>query len=158
MVNPPYCNHSMPESDEQNTHRFGGTKLHALDDKKRITIPAAWRKKEAAFFLHAGRDFVKMTPPDTFYSTSERIAKKSEDLRERRNIVRYFYSSATEVKPDAQGRITIPEDLCKAAGLETEVVVAGAGDRIEIWPPAKWAEFERRESARFQELLEARGE
>lgn len=158
MEHLPSCDHPMPDSDDQKPTRFGGSKLHALDEKKRITIPATWRKKESSYFLHLGREFVKMTPPETFYATAERLASKVQNPREQRNMIRYFYSTATEIKLDAQGRVTIPDEMCKAVGLSEEVMLSGTGDRIEIWPPAKWADFERLEGERIMNALEEAGE
>ena len=47
--------------------------------------------------------------------------------------MRAFAANAHEVRPDSQGRITIPQRLREFAGLERDVVVIGAIDRIEIW-------------------------
>ena len=50
-------------------------------------------------------------------------------------------SNSTTVRPDAQGRVMIPEKLRTLASLEHEVMVCGAIDWIEIWNPTTWSEM-----------------
>lgn len=42
--------------------------------------------------------------------------------------------------PDKQGRITLSAEHCAAAHLEKEALIAGVGNRVEIWNPAVWDE------------------
>jgi MraZ protein len=56
--------------------------------------------------------------------------------------------------PDKQGRIGIQPELRTYAGLEREVVVIGVRDRLEIWNPDRWSEYQEAELARFVELDE----
>ena len=55
------------------------------------------------------------------------------------------------VLPDGQGRITIPAQLLKEAGVEKEVVLVAQESRIEIWPLAS---YERMESEAKAEGIE----
>ena len=52
--------------------------------------------------------------------------------------LRAFSANAHEVRPDTQGRISIPERLRAFAGLERDVVVIGALERIELWDASRW--------------------
>jgi hypothetical protein len=45
---------------------------------------------------------------------------------------------AHEVRPDSQGRITIPQRLREFASLDKEAVVIGAFGRIEVWNAGRW--------------------
>ena len=47
-------------------------------------------------------------------------------------------SNAVEVTPDGQGRILIPARLKEAAGLEGQVLLVGAIDKVEIWNPKRF--------------------
>ncbi len=148
----------MSEIHSQTLPSFSGEKVHALDEKKRITVPANWRKKSPTFFLHLGNGFVKMAPPEAFNAAAESVALRQQDLKLRRKFVRFFYSTATEVTPDAQGRVVIPDELCRRAGLGSEVVMAGTGERIEIWPPAEWEKFQDEQRAEMNTMMEESGE
>ena len=55
--------------------------------------------------------------------------------------LRAFAANAHEVKPDGQGRIVIPERLREFAGLQRDIVVIGALDRIEFWDATTWADL-----------------
>jgi MraZ protein len=41
---------------------------------------------------------------------------------------------------DRQGRMPIPSHLREFADLDTDVLVTGAIDRVELWNPAAWEE------------------
>ncbi len=76
--------------------------------------------------------------------TSEEI-KRIEDQffalppdEESRKRERMFFASIDEVSLDKQGRLIIKEDFCKYASLSKDVVVLGAGNKIEIWDSEKW--------------------
>jgi division/cell wall cluster transcriptional repressor MraZ len=55
-----------------------------------------------------------------------------------RQVQRNVFSTATHLVPDKLGRIVLPQYLRAHARLGTEVVIAGVGDRIEIWDQAAW--------------------
>ena len=60
----------------------------------------------------------------------------------------------TEDKPDKQGRITIPPLLKEYAGLDRDVVVIGALNRVEIWDPERIAAWEAEHSQTFADMSE----
>ena len=53
--------------------------------------------------------------------------------------------------PDKQGRIAIPEELRRFAGLQRDCVVIGAIDEVEIWDSGRWQEM----NAQGESLLAA---
>jgi MraZ protein len=57
-----------------------------------------------------------------------------------RNRARLWASTSAEVEVDRQGRMPIPAHLREFAGLEADVFVHGAIDRVELWNPTAWAE------------------
>ena len=52
-------------------------------------------------------------------------------------------TNSAEVEIDRQGRMPIPAHLRSFAGLDAEVLVHGAIDRVELWNPAAWANAAR---------------
>ena len=63
-----------------------------------------------------------------------------------------FFSGGEEATPDKSGRIGIPAPLREYAGLEKEVVVIGVRDRLEIWNPTAWEDYQADEVRRFAAL------
>lgn len=58
-----------------------------------------------------------------------------------RGISRTLASNAYPVKPDGQGRITIPKDLISLADLKDNVLVMGVTTHIEIWDEERFKHF-----------------
>ena len=51
---------------------------------------------------------------------------------------RFFIAGAIDAEVDKQGRILLPANLLQHAGIEKEAVIAGVGNRAEIWSKAEW--------------------
>ena len=45
---------------------------------------------------------------------------------------------ARPVKPDAQGRVVLPEKSMQRANVSDNVTLVGVFDHIEIWPTPEW--------------------
>ena len=72
------------------------------------------------------------------HSWAEVEARLRELLRrqpEARPYVLGVTANATEVVPDKQGRILVPQRLLEAAGLEARRCWWARIDRVEIWDP-----------------------
>jgi MraZ protein len=49
-----------------------------------------------------------------------------------------MFSGAADFIPDRQGRVLIPQGLRDYAGLDSEAIIIGLHDRLEIWNPDSW--------------------
>ncbi len=61
--------------------------------------------------------------------------------KEVRSMSRVLFSRASEGVPDRQGRINIPANLRRMAGLDREVVIVGVRNHLEIWQKARWQRY-----------------
>jgi MraZ protein len=116
---------------------------HTIDDKNRLTLPARFRGAFAdGVVVTRGMDgcLYAYTRADWTEHVEARLNRLDPLSKEARTMKRFFYSAATEVEPDKQGRILIPPALAQHAGLGREVVVAGVQDHAEIWDRAQWRE------------------
>ena len=122
-----------------------GTYYHAVDAKGRINFPAKLREQLGeTFWLSKGITdrFLTVYSQEGWEDLMRQIGslRGPDGERMRRRIC----AGAAEVTPDKQGRILIPVPLREYAGLETdsEIVVAGAGRKAEIWTKALWMQEE----------------
>jgi MraZ protein len=113
---------------------FVGRYEHSLDIKGRVILPAKFR----AQFERGG--YLALWTPGEFDRQMAVMQERAESGRANRNRARLWASSSHEVEIDRQGRMAIPSYLRAFAGLENEVLVHGAIDRVELWNPASWAE------------------
>jgi MraZ protein len=71
-----------------------------------------------------------------------RLEEKVRQLPSLDEAVQYFkrkvIASAQEVELDKQGRILIPAAHREDAGLNSDIVIAGALDKIEVWDRKEW--------------------
>jgi MraZ protein len=120
---------------------FVGTFEHSLDDKGRIVLPSTFRSHLAdRGYLTKLDGCLGLWTPDEFAAVTARLVEKVREGLAPQGARRAFSSDAHEVRPDSQGRITIPQRLREFAHLERDAVVVGALERIEIWDAARWQE------------------
>ena len=123
-----------------------GEYLHTLDSKKRLSLPAKFRKEVGRkVVVTRGLDACLFMYPQKAW---ERIAAKVANLpvgqADTRGMSRFLLAGAVEVEVDGAGRILVPEFLKEFADLKSRVVLAGVSDRVEIWNEKTWEEYKRR--------------
>ncbi|RPI34463.1 MAG: division/cell wall cluster transcriptional repressor MraZ [Chloroflexota bacterium] len=122
---------------------FLGQYQHTLDNKGRLTIPSRFRELLLAdgAFVTQGFDhnLMVLTQP-AFERLYERVNQMSLTEPNARLLKRLIFSAAERVDADKAGRILIPEFLRRAAALDSEAIIVGAGDYFEIWSPELWQE------------------
>lgn len=119
---------------------FVGRYEHSLDTKGRVILPAKFRAQfERGGYLtqHTERCVALWTPAE-FERQMEVMQDRADSGRPDRNRTRIWASNSAEVEIDRQGRMPIPLHLRNFARLDTEVLVHGAIDRVELWNPAEW--------------------
>ncbi len=114
---------------------FFGEYEHTLDAKGRVIIPAKLREELGDTFIIAkGLDgCLSVYPLDQWTAFEEKLQSLPLGQADVRAFVRFFFSGATEGEADKQGRVMLPPNLREFAKLSKDVVIAGAGNRLEIW-------------------------
>jgi MraZ protein len=120
---------------------FYGRHEHTIDEKNRLTLPAKFRDALAGgVVLARGIDQnIDVYPRESWDRSVARIAELDSLTREAREMKRYVFAGAAVGELDKQGRVLVPPDLFRHAGLSKDVVVAGVHDHIEIWDRERWA-------------------
>jgi MraZ protein len=120
---------------------FLGEYRHSLDEKGRVTLPAAFREqlREGAVMTRDLDGCIAVRTPADFEVRSAEM-REQERTRgfEGREQARSFFSGADMKDIDRQGRMAIPQHLRAFADLERDVVIVGVFDRIEIWDLRRW--------------------
>lgn len=133
--------------------KFLGSHTNQLDDKGRVSLPAAFRREagEQRFVLiQAHRPSLTLYPESAWTGVEERLQDLLNHQPEARAYVLSITANAVEVVPDTQGRILIPTRLKEAAELDGQALLVGALDKIEIWNPERFESMIREEAARFE--------
>jgi len=122
---------------------FLGQYQHNIDSKGRLTIPARFRELLVAEGAYVTQGFDKnlmvLTVP-SFNQIYQRVNRMSMTDPMARLLKRLIFSGADRVDVDKVGRILIQQFLREAASLDTEAVIVGVGDYLEIWSPTIWEE------------------
>lgn len=124
---------------------FRGTFDHSLDAKNRLTVPARYRAALADGVVLAmpvdQQPCVGVWRPEDYERYTSRALAELPPLSPRlAELERFFYGSSHDAELDAAGRIMVPSFLAEHASLQKEVVVVGAGDRLELWTRSRWDE------------------
>ncbi len=123
-----------------------GEYLHTLDNKKRISLPAKFRKEVGRkVVVTRGLDScLFMYPVKAWEKIANKVSELPVGAADTRGMSRFLLAGAVEVEVDSAGRILIPDFLKDFADLKSRVVLAGVSDRIEIWNEKTWEEYKRR--------------
>jgi MraZ protein len=144
-----------------NDRIFSGTFAHSLDEKNRITIPKPWRDGDTDdFFLivHGSGKFIAALPPDEFLRTKESVQNNADvSPSERLEFLRYFHSQSMLCTTDRQGRLVLPDEIKRKAGLADKVVLAAGSNRFEIYSPERWEEAQGALAAKFNRVTDTAG-
>jgi MraZ protein len=81
----------------------------------------------------------------------------SISARDRRIFSRQLHSRAEHGASDRQGRLVLPEDLCKQLSLKGEVALVGGRGRFEIWNLQNWKRANDEETSTYQHVANVIG-
>ena len=135
---------------------FMGEYQHSIDQKGRIMMPAKIRTQLGErFVLTKGLDSCLFVYPEQEWKVlEEKLKKLPFTNRDARNFSRFFFSGATEVEFDKQGRILVPNNLRSHGKLDKDVVIIGVSTRLEIWDKETWENYSNEAQGDYEELAE----
>jgi MraZ protein len=140
---------------------FLGEYEATLDAKGRFLLPASFKKQlpeDGSVQFVINRGFEKCL---TLYSKEswdpifEKISRLNDFDPKVREFRRYFLNGATLLEADTAGRLLIPKNLLAYAGLEKDIVLASAVNKLEVWDKNKYQQFfDTYSSESFSELAQ----
>ncbi len=139
---------------------FYGEHEHTIDRKGRLIIPSRFREvmKEhytERFVVTRGLDRCLFLFPEDEWRTQEaKFRALSFTKQEARHFNRFYFSGASELTCDRQGRVLIPSYLKEYAGIKRDVVLVGVSNRIEIWGQEEWKKFYEQFKESYEQIAE----
>lgn len=148
-------------TDSQPQTFYAGEFRHAIDEKNRLTIPSRWRRGEAEEFVIVpepqGQYLLVMSPDEFARMIAQAETNPNVAPRDRRVFLRQFHARAQHGGADKQGRLVLPEDVCRQLELEDEVALVGGRGRFEIWNLKKWKRAHEAETPTYQHVADMIG-
>ena len=139
-----------------NHEPFSGTYRHTMDAKHRVTIPSRWRSGEQdQIYLMPSptNNYLYALSPAEFHKVNDKLHNDPRiSASDRRQFARAYFSRALHCVIDRQGRLLLPDELCRLAGLVNDVLLVGTFDRFEVWAPDRWNQAIEEESNTFQQV------
>ncbi len=116
---------------------------HTLDTKGRLAMPARLREILGnKFMITKGLDGCLFVYDMQQWELLEaKLASLPMNRKTARDYTRFLFAGACEGECDKQGRVLLPANLRRYAGLEKDAVIVGVGSRAEIWDAGKWAAY-----------------
>jgi MraZ protein len=118
-----------------------------LDAKGRFLLPAGFKKQlseeeDIRFVVNRGFEkCLSLYPLKSWEPLFAEISKLNDFDPKVREFRRYFLNGATFVEQDSAGRLLIPQNLKEHAGLQKDIVLAAAVNKIEIWDSNKYRQL-----------------
>ncbi len=135
---------------------FLGTFIHNIDNKNRLSIPAAIRNQLGkSVVISKGFDgSLNLRTPEEFQVYASKLLSLSQTKLNTRTIQRQLLANAAEIDIDSANRILIPANLIQEAKLQTSVTIIGLGNKLEIWDSLKYAEMKEATDSTLEEVAE----
>ncbi len=135
-----------------------GSYQYSVDNKGRINIPSKLRKMlsddiKDNFIITRGFDkCLYVYPLDEWAKVEKELRTLSNYNPDHRLFSRTILDLASDVQLDSQARITIPTELRQYAGIDSEVIIIGTLDKIELWNPNIYFEYKNSQSETYESI------
>jgi MraZ protein len=127
---------------------------HGVDEKRRVQIPAKWRPQKAAVELtlilwprEGVGACVRVLPPSQMAKLMQSIDEMPNSDPKKVVLKRIIGSDSAQVSVDKAGRICLPDEMARGAGIKNDAVLIGLLDRFEIWNPDRYEKVQAADAA-----------
>ena len=130
-----------------------------IDAKHRLAIGSMFRDRinpredGEEFILVLGPDRHLWLYPDRYYARMLATVRRTPLPTRQQGKTRMFFGMARPLKPDAQGRVVLPEISLQRAVISDRVTLVGCDDHIEIWPADEWGRLVQDGLSGYGEML-----
>ena len=133
-----------------------------LDPKSRMMIPSGLKKKlpgieEEGFVIGRGftekRHLLIYTNKQWEAKLAE-LAALNEYEEENIQVIHFLTRGATELIPDAAGRVLLPKFLLEYAGIKSDIVISLLVNKIEVWDAEAHKELMKEELGNMAPMVQ----
>lgn len=124
---------------------FRGINSATLDTKGRMALPARFRESvveqcggSLVVTIDVREKCLLMYPLPEWETVQRKLESLSNIGERARLLQRLLIGHATDLELDSNGRLLLPPMLRSYAELDRKLVLAGQGNKIEIWSEAHW--------------------
>ena len=119
---------------------FFGEFEYKIDEKGRVPLPPRFRKelKDGVVLTPGAEKCIAAFPLSGWRNLADKLTTGPVAPSKLRKLNRALFATAFSLDIDGQGRIAIPIPLRDYAGIEDEVVIAGANNYLELWNKDQW--------------------
>ena len=139
---------------------FNSSYRHGVDEKRRLQIPAKWRPEEQGveytvmvWLKHSVGACLRVLPPAEMAKLMADIEAMPKGDEKKTYLKRFIGSESVQVAVDKAGRICLPDDMARKAGIKDEAVLVGLLDRFEIWNPERYETVKAADAALAHEAF-----
>ena len=133
---------------------------HGVDEKRRVQIPAKWRPQKEGVELtlvlwprESAGPCIRVLPPAQMAKLMQSIDEMPNSDPRKVVLKRIIGSGSAQASVDKTGRICLPDDMAREAGLKSEVMLIGLLDRFEIWNPERYEKVQAADAALASEAF-----
>ena len=119
---------------------FLGEFEYKIDEKGRVPIPPKFRRelKEGVVLTPGAERCILIYTPAEWKKLAATLTTGSVAPSKLRRLNRAIFATAFSLNIDGQGRVALPVPLREYAGIEDDVVIAGANTYLELWDKEQW--------------------
>ena len=136
---------------------FLGEFEYRIDDKGRMPFPPRFRPyfKDGVIVAPGQEKCLSVYTIAEWKKMADKLEAGGLAPSKLRKINRALFATAFHTAIDAQGRINLPTTLRTYAGLNGDIVVAGANSYIELWDKAAWDAEKNADLADAWQIIES---
>lgn len=119
---------------------FIGEFEYKVDEKGRVPFPPKFRRelREGVVLTPGAEKCIIAYPLSEWTKLAKTLTTGPITPSKLRRLNRAIFAAAFRLLFDGQGRIALPIPLRQHAGIEEEVIIAGANNYLELWNKKQW--------------------
>ncbi len=142
-------------------YNFTGEFSCSLDSKNRLNVPSGIRKmigpdanNTLVFAPGFEKNNLSLYPLDEWKKLTTSFRKFKLNDKHAQQFIRLFVGGAHTVTMDTQGRIMLPARTLDQAQIQSELLILGMVNKLEVWNPQNYSAYKEASGLGLDDLVE----